>query len=161
MKNVNKQILKNIILFLTGLCIYTTIEIWFRGVSFRLMGIVGGIIMVLEDKINDHISWDIPLIIQMFIGGALVTALELVSGEFALYILGIRMWDYSGQWMSMCNNLICPLFSFVWGLLSGVAIMLADAINYYLLHDNQRPYYRKLNGNILYQMPERICGGGV
>lgn len=156
---IKKQIIKNIILFLAGLCIYTTIEVWFRGFSFKLMGIVGGLIMVLEDKINDRISWDIPLIIQMFIGGIIVTVLELLSGEFALYILNVRMWDYSGQWMSMCDNLICPLFSIIWIILSGFAILLSDAINYYVLHDDQVPYYRKINGTLLFYMPNRICGG--
>lgn len=115
--------------------------------------------MVLEDKINNKISWDMPLAFQMLLGGMLVTALEVLSGEFALYVLNTRMWDYSGQWMAMCDNLICPLFSLCWVMLSGVAIILADAINYYVLHDDQQPYYKKINGNLLFEMPNRNCGG--
>ena len=156
---MKKHILKNLILFLVGLCIYTTIEVWFRGYSYRLMGLVGGCIMCVLDKINDRLSWDLPLICQMILGGAFVTVLELLSGEFALYVLGVRMWDYSGQWMSMCDNLICPLFSLIWIALSGVAIVLSDAINYYLLHDEQRPYYNRFKGSLLYVMPERQCCG--
>lgn len=154
---MRKQLLKNSILFITGLCIYTTIEVWFRGYSYRLMGIVGGIIMCLLDKINDRISWDIPLIVQIFLGGVIVTVLELLSGEFALRVLNTRMWDYSKMWLSMCDDLICPLFSLVWMILSGISILLSDAINYYVLHDKQVPYYKKMNGEILYQMPERKC----
>lgn len=159
MIKIKKYLFKNFILFITGLCIYTTIEVWFRGYSYRLMGLVGGILMCLLDKLNDRISWDIPLLIQMSLGGIIITILELLSGEFALHILGTRMWDYSGQWMAMCDNLICPLFSFIWIWLSGVAIILSDTINYYVLHDKQQPYYRRLNGIILYQMPKRIYGG--
>ena len=154
-----RKIIKELLLFFIGLCIYTTIEVWFRSFSFRLMGIVGGLIMIIEDKINDEISWDIPLIIQMLFGGVIVTIFELLSGEFALHILNVRMWDYSGQWMAMCDNLICPLFSFIWVILSGIAIILCDAINYYVLHEEQQPYYRRMNGNMLFQMPKRICGG--
>lgn len=154
-----KNIIKEPLLFFTGLCIYTTIEVWFRGYSYRLMGIVGGLIMIIEDKINDRISWDIPLTVQMLLGGIIVTILELLSGEFALHIMGVRMWDYSGQWMAMCDNLICPLFSLIWVALSGISIILSDAINYYVLHDVQQPYYKRINGSILYQMPKRICGG--
>jgi len=155
---MKKEILKSIILFITGMCLYITIEVFFRGYSFRLMGIVGGILMCFVfDKINDKISWDLPLVIQMLIGGFATTLLELISGEFALHILDVRMWDYSGQWLSMFDNLICPLFSFIWCLLSGIAIVLCDAINYYLIHDEIRPYYRSLYGDILFQLPERKC----
>lgn len=159
MIKIKKYLFKNLILFFVGLCVYTTIEVWFRGYSYRLMGIVGGLIMIIEDKINDKISWDMPLIIQMILGGIIVTILELLSGEFALHILNIRMWDYTGQWMSMCDNLICPLFYFVWVILSGVAIILSDAINYYVIHTEQQPYYKRFNGTILYKMPKRICYG--
>lgn len=150
---------KQILLFIVGMCLYITIEVLFREESYRLMGLIGGISMILLDKINDEISWDIPLICQMIIGGILITCLELLGGEFALNVLNKRMWDYSGLWMSMFDGLICPLFSFFWMLLSGLGIILADAINYYVLHEQQRPYYLKLNGNIWFCFPERICGG--
>lgn len=155
---MNKKLIKNIILFVVGMSLYITIEVFFRGYSFRLMGIVGGILMCFVfDKINDNISWDIPLVLQMFIGCAATTILELISGEFALKVLGIRMWDYSGQWLSVCDNLICPLFSFIWFWFAGIGIILCDAINYYVIHDDIRPYYRRLNGKLLFALPNRTC----
>lgn len=150
---------KNILLFIVGACLYAGIELLWRGVSYRLMMLVGGCALVVCDKVNDNLSWDIPLLWQMMIGGLIITAMELISGEFALNIMGTRMWDYSNQWMSMCDDLICPLFSLFWVMLSGVGIILADAINFYVLHENQRPYYRHLNGNMWFYLPKRICGG--
>ncbi len=154
---MKKWLIKESILFYVGFVTYIAIECCFRGYSYPLMGIVGGISLILLDKINDGISWDIPLILQIILGGLIVTGLELLSGEFALNILHIRMWDYSGQWMAMCDDLICPLFSLLWVLLSGIGIILADAINYYILHDEQRPYYLKLSGKILFMRPTREC----
>lgn len=153
---MKKNIFKNIILFITGFCIYITIEVLFRSYSYPLMGLVGGLSLILIDKINDYISWDLPLLLQMFIGGMEVTLLELLSGEFALHILNIRMWDYSNMWMSMCDDLICPLFSFFWILLAGVGILLADSINYYVIHEETRPYYKVFNKT--YYLPARTCG---
>lgn len=152
---MKKIIFKNVVLFIVGFCIYITIEVLFRSYSYPLMGFVGGLSLVLIDKINDYISWNIPLLIQMFIGGMEVTLLELLSGEFALHILNIRMWDYSNMWMSMCDDLICPLFSFFWILLAGVGIILADSINYYVIHEETQPYYKIFNKT--YYLPTRVC----
>ena len=141
------------------MCVYTTMEVWFRGYSYRLMSIVGGLALILCDMLNNEIDDDMPLIFQMFVGGICITALELISGETALKVLGIRMWDYSNQLGAMCDNLICPLFSALWCALAGVGIILADAINFYVLHESWHPYYRRINGNIWFYLPERICGG--
>lgn len=161
---MKKVFFSKLLLFVVGMCVYTTIEVLFRGYSYRLMSLVGGISLLILDAINDRVSWTIPLVIQMVIGGIAITILELISGEFGLHVLGIRMWDYSNQWMPLCDNFICPLFSFFWVLLSGVGIILADAINYYVLHSEMRPIYLKLNGDGWFMLPERLCGhkeGGV
>lgn len=151
-----KNIFKNILLFIIGFCLYITIEVLFRSYSYPLMGVVGGISLIIVDKINDRISWDMPLILQCIIGGLIITILELLSGEFALHILNVRMWDYSGMWLSSFDNLLCPLFSFFWCLLACVGIILADCFNYYVMHDEQRPYYRIFNK--IYYLPIRECG---
>lgn len=154
---MRNKFLKNTTLFIIGMCLYTTIEVWFRGYSYRLMSLVGGFCMsVILNRVNNFLSWDIPLVFQMFLCAIAITFLELLSGKFALNVLHIRMWDYSGQWMPLFDNLICPLFSGVWFLLSGIGIVLSDAIEYYVLHEGQRPYYRKLSGKILFQLPERL-----
>lgn len=152
-----KKILKNLLLFFVGFCLYITIEVLFRSYSYPLMGIVGGLSLVIIDKINDYISWDMSIILQCVLGGCIVTVLEALSGEFSLRILSVRMWDYSGQWTSMVDDLICPLFSFFWCLLSLVGIILADCINYYVMHEEMQPYYRILTAK-RYYLPKRKCG---
>ena len=109
-----KTFLNKLILFLTGYCMYIAIEVSFRGYSYVLMGIVAGIIFLLIDPINDKISWDIPLPLQMLISTFIILLLELLSGEFSLHILGIRMWDYRNLPFNMFEGLICPQFALVW-----------------------------------------------
>ena len=156
---MKKIIYKNLILFVVGFCLYITIETLFRGYSYLWSGIMGGLAVVILDKINNYISWDIPLIIQMLIGGIVITVIEAITGLIALKVFGVRMWDYSNLWGSALYGLVCPLFSFFWVLLSGVGILLADAINYYVLHEEPRPYYRGIDGMIIWMMPKMICGG--
>lgn len=153
-----KKVLKDLILFLTAYCIYIALEVTFRGYSYILMGIVAGISFLLIDSLNNNLSWDMPVTLQMALGCIFITILEIISGEFALRVLDVRMWDYSNMWGNAFDALFCPLFSFLWYLLSGVAIILGDAINYYVLHDDPRPYYRIWSwSGKKYYLLERIC----
>lgn len=70
---MSKKVYKNIILFTVGFCLYITIEVLFRGYSFPLMGVCAGLVIVLLDKINDYISWDIDILIQSALGMFMVT----------------------------------------------------------------------------------------
>lgn len=155
-QNLKHQLLKYLIIFVTGYCMYIATEVSFRGYSYILMGIVGGIAFVTISTINDKISWDIPLIVQMLIGGVIITLFELVAGLFSRHVLNIEMWDYSNQWGNFLG-LICPLFSVVWVLLSFVPIILSDAICYYALHENPRPYYKSITKKVLFRLPKREC----
>ena len=73
---MKKMLDKNVILFTVGFCIYITIEVLFRGFSYPLMGVVGGITLILLDKINNKISWETDLTIQAIIGSVIVTLFE-------------------------------------------------------------------------------------
>ena len=136
---------------------YIAIEVSFRGYSYVLMGIVAGIIFLLIDPINDQISWDIPLPVQMMISTFIILLLELLSGEFSLHILGIRRWDYRNLPFSMFEGLICPQFALLWYFLSGIAIVLCDCINYYLMHDPIDPYYKFTWNGQKHYLPKREC----
>lgn len=150
------KILKHYLpLFYIGAVTYCTIEVWFRGYSYRLMSIVGGVCFLFIAYLKEYIPWETPIVFQMFVSALIITLLEGFSGNLALSILGIRMWDYSNMWLPMFNNFVCPLFSFLWFLLSGVAIVLSDSIRYYWLHDGTRPRYY-INGEE-YRLPKRSC----
>lgn len=137
-----KGLLRYSLLFSTGYCVYLALEVTFRGYSFRLMGLTGGIVMVVIGFLLRHGMWKLQLPVQMLIGAVIITALELATGLFSLEVLGIRMWDYRDEWMSMCANLICPRYTLYWFLLSGVAIFFIGALDYYLLDIGSRPVYR-------------------
>ena len=149
----NKEwIFKNFILFIVGFCVYITIEVCFRGYSFPLMGIVGGIDFILIDKINDRISWHIGILIQGIIGSAIITLSELIVGTIDRLYLHLNMWDYSNLPFNY-NGVICLEFSLLWIIMAVVAVFLADMINYYVLYNETRPHYHFLKW--IFYMPER------
>ena len=153
---LKNKILKHYLpIFYIGATTYCTIEVWFRGYSYRLMSIVGGICFLLIAYLKEYMPWDTPMVFQMFVSAIIITMLEAISGNFALYFLGIRMWDYSNMWLPMYNDFVCPLFSFLWFLLSGVAIVLSDSIRYYWMHDGTRPRYNIFEKTII--LPKRSC----
>lgn len=153
-----QRMLKLLILFWIGFSSYISMEVCFRGYSYVLMGIVGGICTVFASTLNNQISYDMPIVQQALISAVFITLLEVLSGEFAWRILGIRMWDYSGLWGSAIDGFFAPLFSCLWFLLSIGIITVGDCIEYYLFHSPIRPYYRifRWKGK-KYRLPKREC----
>lgn len=68
-------LIKYLTLFLVGYCTYIALEITYRGESYVLMGVIGGISLLLFDQINNKISWNLDLILQGFIGSAIITSI--------------------------------------------------------------------------------------
>ena len=149
-----KILLKNIILFIVGYCVYIAIEVTYRGFSYPLMGLCGGLALMIMDKINDYISWDIDIIIQGSIGSIIITFFELIIGEISLHtdFLPI-MWDYSNVLLNF-DGVICLPFSLIWIGLSIIGILVADTINYYIINIQPCPYY-KCMGKVVLRFRER------
>lgn len=145
MKKVNKFL----VLFLFGFMAYITIEVCYRGYSYPLMGVCGGIAIVLLDQINNKISWDVDILLQGVIGSLIITFFEFVIGNLFLKGYLPVMWNYSNLWMNY-KGIICLPFSLAWIGLSIVAVIIADAINYYMLGDEDVPYY-KLFGKTIFR----------
>lgn len=157
MKNsIREQLLKNSTLFICGFCMYITVEVLFRGYSYAAMGLLGGLCMCLIGGINNYISWDMTLLGQMTLGASIITFLELIVGIADKYYWYIGMWDYSYMPLNF-QGVICVPFFFAWMFLSFFAIILSDAIEYYVFHEKQRPYYRGISGKILFWLPIREC----
>lgn len=152
---MRKNIFKTAVLFMVGFCLYITIETVFRGYSYILMGICGGIAIVVLDKINDKISWDTDILIQCLCGSLLVTFMELIIGTLSLKGYLPLMWDYSSIPLNY-RGIICLPFSIVWMLLSFVAILVADSINYYVFEELPVPYYR-IFGKKFLVFKEKVC----
>lgn len=149
-----KILLKNIILFAVGYCVYIAIEVTYRGFSYPLMGLCGGLALMIMDKINDYISWDVDIIIQGSIGSIIITFFELIIGEISLHtdFLPI-MWDYSNVLLNF-DGVICLPFSLIWIGLSIIGILVADTINYYIINIQPCPYY-KCMGKVVLKFRER------
>ena len=154
-----KVVNKNIIFFLFGFCIYITMEVLFRGKSYPVSGIMGGLAIVLIDKINDRISWRLDLSVQAIIGSLIITGIELVVGKIMKHTNLIpMMWDYSNLPLNY-DGIICVPFSVAWLFLSVAAIFLADCINYYVLEEGERPRYI-LFGRFAFFFKRKRCDDG-
>lgn len=151
------KFIKSAVMFAVGFCLYITIEVCFRGYSYPLMGICGGIIFILIDLINNKISWNLDFIVQGGIGSTIITATELIVGE-TLKILNIpAMWDYSDIPFNF-DGVICLPFSVIWIGISMLGIMVADAINYYVFDEKPTPYY-KILGKTAIEFKAKECKG--
>ena len=89
--------LRPFVLFMVGFCAYITIEVCFRGFSYPLMGVCGGLILLIIDSLNERISWDMDLLLQGCIGSLTATLFELVIGGICLLCNFNLMWDYSNM----------------------------------------------------------------
>lgn len=135
-----KTILKLIILFIIGGTIYVSLELLFRGRSHISMFILGGFCFVLIGGINNYISWEMPLILQMIIGAVVITTLEFITGYIVNIKLGLNVWDYSNQPFNIMGQ-ICLSFSFLWMLISLIAIVLDDYLRYWIFKEKKPKYH--------------------
>lgn len=151
------KVYKKLILFFVGFCIYITIECLYKsnGSSNALMGVCGGIALFLLDMINDKFGWDVDVLIQCAAGSALITGMEFIIGQFMIRGILPIMWDYSSVPFNY-KGIICVPFSIIWMALSFVAIVIADAINYYVYEDTDIPYY-KIFGHTFLVFPKKNC----
>ena len=74
------QLSKYGFLGIIGGIIYYLLECLWRGYSHWTMFILGGICFIALGLINEILSWDTPLVIQMLIGGTIITILEFITG---------------------------------------------------------------------------------
>lgn len=146
---MHKKLLRCSILFVVGFMFYITVEVLFRGYSYALMGVCGGLTLIIVDTFNDKISWDMDILLQGLFGSFVITIFELVIGEAAkAWDIIPVMWDYSEQLWNF-DGVICPLFSLIWIAFAILAVFVADAINYYVFNEQPTPYYKLLGKTIL------------
>ena len=127
-------------LFFVGATIYVIIENLYRGYSHWTMFLLGGICFIALGLINEVIPWDMPLLLQMFIGGVIITVLEFITGCVVNLWLGWNVWDYSELPFNLWGQ-ISLFSSIVWVGLSLVGIVLDDFIRWKFF-DEENPHYR-------------------
>ena len=127
-------------LWLWGGCLYVAIELAWRGRSHPAMFAVGGLAFLAVGAVNNYLPWSLGLLWQSLLGGAAITAIELVSGLILNVALGLRIWDYSGVPLNLWGQ-ICLPYSLAWVALSVVAILLDDWLRYWIFGED-KPHYK-------------------
>ncbi len=89
--------------------------------------------------INEVLSWETPFVIQCLIGGAIITAVEFITGCIINLWLKWDVWDYSNLPFNILGQICLPFF-FIWVFLSAPAILFDDCIRYKL--GEEKPRYK-------------------
>ena len=139
MKRLFSHLFRLFILFLIGGFIYMGIELLWRGRTHWTMGIVGGICFVLIGLINELFTFEMYMLAQAIIGAILVTIVEYISGCIINIHFGLAVWDYSNLPFNIQGQ-VCLLFSFLWVLLSVVAIYADDILRNKLFGEEMKKY---------------------
>ena len=106
--------------------LYITIEVLWRGYTHPSMLIVGGLCGVLVGLGNQVPAiYRAPIVVQSIIGAVVVLIVELVSGLILNVWLGLNVWDYSGQFGNVLDQ-ICLQYAALWVLLMPFAIWAED-----------------------------------
>ena len=134
-----KHILKLFILFSIGGIFYLIIELLWRGYSHWTMFVLGGVCFVLLGLINEFYDYKIPLVLQMFFGAVIITALEFITGYIVNIKLGMNVWSYSDMPYNILGQ-ICLPYMILWFFLSAACIITDDWLRY-ILFEEERPAY--------------------
>ena len=135
-----KLFLKYLFLGFIGGFTYYNIELMYRGYSHISMFLLASFLFILIGLINEFLSWDTPLFIQSIIGAIIVTVFEFITGCIVNLWLGLNIWDYSNEPLNVMGQ-ICLPFTFIWIVLSCIAIILDDYLRYYIFNE-EKPHYK-------------------
>lgn len=131
---------KYFILGIIGGAVYVLLEMLWRGYSHWTMFLLGAVCFILIGLVNEVFEWDTPLILQMFCGCAIITALEFITGCIVNLWLGWDVWDYSRYKFNVLGQ-ISLRSSVGWYFLSLVGIVLDDYIRYRFFGE-EKPRYK-------------------
>ena len=139
---VKHHAIKALVLFLCGASVYAAMEILWRGFTHWTMAVLGGALFLFLGGLNEWLPWNMPLLLQGFIGAVGVTVAELAAGYILNIRLGLGIWDYSGMPLNFLGQ-ICLPFSLIWWAVSIFGIVLDDWIRYWIFGE-ERPHYKIL-----------------
>ena len=139
-KRIIKLIIKYAMLFIIGGLVYMSLELLWRGYTHWTMGVLGGICFICLGLINEILSWETPLVLQMLIGCVIITILEFISGCILNLWLKLNIWDYSNLPLNLLGQ-ICLPFSILWYFISAIGIVIDDYIRY-IYFDEECPRYK-------------------
>ena len=140
MRNAVNVSVKYAFIFAVMGTLYFGIELVWRGYSHISMFILAGCCGVMCGMLNELFPWELGLIWQSLIGGALVTCLEFITGVIVNIWLKLGVWDYSGLPLNILGQ-VCLPFCFAWIGLSVAAIVLDDYLRYWFFGE-EKPHYK-------------------
>ena len=135
-----KKLIEAFIIICFGGTVYVTMEMLCRGHSHWAMFFVGGFATLCVGLINEILPWDTPLLMQMVVGGLIITVIEFVSGCVLNLLLKWNVWDYSNLPFNILGQ-VCLPFTLLWCLVSLVAILLDDWLRWKLFGE-EKPHYK-------------------
>jgi uncharacterized membrane protein len=109
------KVLKFLPIFAIGGVGYGIIEILWRGYTHWTMLIAGGLCFSLLYIIENR--FHVPRWQKWIMGGAVITAVEFVSGGIINILLGWNVWSYDNMGLNLMGQ-ICPVYSMLWTILS-------------------------------------------
>lgn len=89
-------------------------------------------------------------VIMFFLMALVMTGIEYAIGLLSIRVMGIRLWDYSNR-PGNIQGIICPLFTFFWGVLS--------ALYYFLLFPQLLRLVEWFTAHPLFSFIVGICFG--
>ena len=102
--------------FAVGGFSYAGIELIWRGHTHWSMLAAGGVCLLLMFEIFSSCQ-NLSLLYKALIGAAVITGVEFVFGMIFNYWFKMNVWDYSNNKFNILGQ-ICPLYTFLWGILS-------------------------------------------
>jgi uncharacterized membrane protein len=120
---------------------YVTMEVFWRGRSHWTMFILGALCFIALGLVNKVLTWNTPLLIQMILGGLIITCLEFVTGCIVNLWLHWNIWNYTNQ-LNLLGQISLPS-SIGWCFLSVIGIVSDDYIRYWFFGE-EKPQYKLL-----------------
>ena len=136
------RIEKNVILFAIGGMAYFFLEVLVRGYSHYTMFLCGGACFLCCGLLNENVKIKMSFVSQMVLSSLIITALEFTTGLIVNVWLKMDIWDYSNLPYNFMGQ-ICLFYSFLWFLVSSVAIVMDDYLRYKLFQE-EKPHYKIL-----------------
>lgn len=113
------------LVLLVGSFGYGLLEILWRKHTHWSMLITGGVCFFSIYQINKKLK--AGLLRRCHIFSAVITGWEFVSGCLFNKLLQLHVWDYKTHWGNLLGQ-ICPLYSFLWFLLSFPLVFICNLI---------------------------------
>lgn len=126
-------------LFWFGGSTYVALEVIWRGYSHWTMLLLAGILFIAIGLLNEIWSWKFKFRYQVLISTGIATILELFTGLIVNVCLDWDIWDYSDIPFNFLGQ-ICLPYTFLWVILSAVAIILDDVIRWKFFGE-EKPHY--------------------